>query len=220
MKIVTQRGHYHTVPVGIPDSVREKFVTTYGYQNPKKADSDLLLLNDNNLHEASPSQMWELIHTCHPSDWGYDIARGSVIREYERRGEEIHKSLQLPFDMEYPYVNVHSGYKAVHSLGDLLEKSNTLWNNYWSIHEHYYPVPEIGVALKQVRELLVQNTNKPKRPTKLKYAHEDNLYYNEFNHKDYQYAEKVLSAYLDKYGETATIFRPDSDNFLLFILNL
>ena len=213
------KGFYHEIEVGIPDNADELLVSG-NFRDDYSHFNELRQYHDKNLHTATPLHLWSLINMVHLTDKGYSVSRGAVIKEYGFRDADMNTSLGLPVHPEYPYVNRHRGYLSVATLDALMNSGHILDCDWWSIHQSYHPIPNFARALELIHVLLMENNHKPRRPAKMKYAHEDteHRYFNEFNNSELLVSAGIITAYLEKYGENIIV--KEINDFLLFSLTL
>jgi hypothetical protein len=165
----------------VPSESKEPFISGSLYVRDAKkiqeASPNLLLLNDNELSEATAVELFELSQMPHPTDYGFKIKRGTLLKEWETRGEEVFEELGFPTDLAYPYVNLHGGYTSVYPLSQILTSKGDSW---WAVVEHYRPIADTSITLLHIEQSLrvLENdrletinpkTNKPKAQAKEKY---------------------------------------------------
>jgi hypothetical protein len=139
---------------------------------------DLLKISDEDLSNSSALALFELLQMGHPSDYEINVYRVALLKEWEERGRELFDELGFPTDMTYPYVNLHTGYKSVESLGEILSDNNPEGDKWWAVAEHYRPIADVKKAVEIIEQLIKKQndekntlinpkTNKPK----LEYKH-------------------------------------------------
>lgn len=114
----------------------------------------LLKINNDNLNSASPLAMFELIQFGHPSEYGIDVNRQDLLKEWEKRGKSIFKEIGFPTDEIYPYVNLHTGYESVEPFKEMLYDNNPEGDEWWAIAEHSRPVADAKKALKIIDQMI------------------------------------------------------------------
>ncbi len=138
----------------------------------------LLKITNENLSDASPIAMFELMQFGHPSEHGVDVNRIDLLKEWEKRGKSIFKEIGFPTDNSYPYVNLHLGYESIEPLKEMLFDNNKEGDEWWAIAEHARPIADIKKALKIIdqmiekekREMKTYLNPKTEKP-KLEYKH-------------------------------------------------
>ncbi len=76
----------------------------------------LYTVNDENLKQVSGLELFQLSQMPHPNDYGIAVNRSTLLQEWENRGPEAFATIGYPTDLNYPYVNIHAGYKSVSPL--------------------------------------------------------------------------------------------------------
>lgn len=143
----------------------------------------LYKINDENLSEVSSLALFQLSQMAHPKDYGMHVNRSALLNEWESRSSETFEELGFPTDLEYPYVNIHTGYKSVSTLASQIGAFDDR-HQWWSAAEHSRPVADLakGVAIiddllfelmEQKLEFINPKTNKPKTDKKSKEAVSD-----------------------------------------------
>lgn len=151
------------VPVGL----REPFLTEkFGHNKIAsviKSDyPSLLRLNEDNLATATALEMLQIVKMSHPTNYGINVERSDMLREWERRGKELFKDLGYPIQKNYPYVNVHVSYESVDALETILFDLNRDGNQWWTVADYWFPVADMHEALNYVAKLtkeLVEQQN-------------------------------------------------------------
>jgi len=170
----------------------------------------LLKINNDNLSNASPTAMFELIQLGHPSEYGIDVNRQELIKEWEKRGKKIFKEIGFPTDEIYPYVNLYLGYESVEPFKELLFDNNKEGDEWWAIAEHFRPVADAKQGLKIIDQLIEKEkqemkthlnpkTNKPKLESK--HLVRDI----EMTIEHFEESKEVLQHYLDNPLENETV---------------
>ncbi len=145
----------------VPNAAKEPFqsgnITIGDAQFLKFKFPELYQIEDDTLQEATSLQLFQLLQMAHPTDFGMQVHRGSLLQEWENRGQSIFKAIGFPTDMNYPYVNLHTGYKSVESLEKVLHKfyKDPRW---WGVADNWRPVADIdkglGLIEKKQEELI------------------------------------------------------------------
>ncbi len=112
----------------------------------REIGSHLLVVTDENLGKQDAKTLFELAQMPHPKDYGFGVHRSDLLQEWEKRGEILLETLGYPTNLEYPYVNIHVGYKSVSSLGNLIEIEGK-GNKWWSVVQYARPIAEMDKAL-------------------------------------------------------------------------
>ncbi len=112
----------------------------------QKIAPHLLAVTDENLKDQNAKTMFELSQMPHPDDYGFSVSRSALLKEWQRRGKLLFKDLGYPTDLDYPYVNIHTGYKSVSPLGSLIDIERE-GNQWWSVIEHNRPIADLKAAL-------------------------------------------------------------------------
>ncbi len=178
----------HIVPnVLVPAQAGEPFQSgglTIGDGNFLKFKfPQLYKITDDNLSEVSPLALFQLSQMAHPKDYGMFVNRSTLLQEWENRGREAFLKLGYPIDLDYPYVNIHTGYKSVSTLGKEIGAYDDR-HRWWSSVEHSRPVADLDKGVTIIDELLLElvekktefinpRTNKPKTDKKSKEAVSD-----------------------------------------------
>ena len=120
---------------------------------------ELYKINNENLSEIIGLDMFRLSQMAHPKDFGIDVHRSNILQEWENRGSEAFKEIGYPTDLNYPYVNIHTGYKSVTPLGKEIraEEDRQTW---WSVVEHARPIAEPAKGIAIIDELLMELVEK------------------------------------------------------------
>jgi uncharacterized protein YqiB (DUF1249 family) len=114
----------------------------------------LLKITNENLSNASPIAMFELMQFGHPSEHGVDVNRIDLLKEWENRGKSIFKEIGFPTDNSYPYVNLHLGYESIEPLKEMLFDNNKEGDEWWAIAEHARPIADVKKALKIIDQMI------------------------------------------------------------------
>ncbi len=157
----------------VPALSKEPFISGNIYfanrSNIEKASPSLWEKKDSDLQRATATELFEMSQLPHPNEYGIDVKRGKLLKIWVSKGEKLLENLGFPTDKNYPYVNVHSGYKSVDTLEDILEPSGDSW---WSVVEHYRPIADLDKAISFIesevkrvdserQELINPKTKKP-----------------------------------------------------------
>ncbi|WP_029209434.1 N-6 DNA methylase [Aquimarina agarilytica] len=143
----------------------------------------LYKINDDTLSQVSPLALFQLSQMAHPKDYGMFVNRSALLREWESRGREAFETLGFPTDLDYPYVNIHTGYKSVSTLASEIGAYDDR-HQWWSAVEHSRPVADLEKGIIIIDDLLLKlveqqteyinpKTNKPKTDKKSKEAFND-----------------------------------------------
>ncbi len=106
----------------------------------------LFKVSDENLIDQQAKVLFELSQMPHPKDYGFSVNRSALLKEWQRRGKLLFEDLGYPINLDYPYVNIHTGYKSVSPLGDLIDIERE-GNQWWSVVEHNRPIADMKAAL-------------------------------------------------------------------------
>ncbi len=141
----------------IPSEGEEPFVSGSLYvgdgEKLEKQFPALWKLTNKDLPSTNALEMFYLSQMSHPIDYGIKISRGELLREWENRGEELFKELGFPIDRNYPYVNIHTGYGSVDSLGKEINENHAHW---WSVMEHYRPIANMDKAIEIIEQEIIK----------------------------------------------------------------
>lgn len=164
---------------------------------------ELYEIQDSKLLNTPAIQLFQLMQLSHPNDYGMQIHRASMLDVWEKRGEVIFEEIGFPTDRDYPYVNIHTGYKSVSSLERKLNHLSYT-PNWWAVASHDRPVADIDKGISIIKEKLLgfaydreeylnEKTGKPKTDK----ASKENLQRIDWEVQNYQ---ESLS-YLENYKE-------------------
>jgi len=106
---------------------------------------ELLRYNEFNIGEASAVEMYLLVQMPHPNNYGFNVSRSTVLKEWEKRGEQMAKELGLPTNPNALYKNNYTGNV------DKLKDPGKQW---WSVVEHSKPLVDYQEELKLKEKLL------------------------------------------------------------------
>ncbi|WP_346881274.1 N-6 DNA methylase [uncultured Algibacter sp.] len=120
---------------------------------------ELYKINDKNLSEVSGLAMFRLSQMAHPTDYGIDVHRSSVLQEWENRGSEAFKELGFPTDLNYPYVNIHVGYRSIAPLEAEIG-ANEDSHKWWTVVEHARPIADPAKGIAIIDEMLMELVEK------------------------------------------------------------
>lgn len=120
---------------------------------------ELHKINDDNLKEVSGLAMFQLSQMAHPKDYGIQVNRSSVLQEWENRGAEAFEEIGFPTDLNYPYVNIHTGYRSVDPLGVEVGASDDQ-HKWWAVVEHSRPIADPAKGIAIIDELLMELVEK------------------------------------------------------------
>lgn len=195
------------VPSGTTEPFHSHIFQIYDMKEVIKNNfSHLLKITDKNLSTASPIAMFELIQFGHPSEYGIDVNRQELLKEWEKRGKSIFKEIGFPTDAIFPYVNLHTGYESVEPLNEMLFDNNKEGDEWWAIAEHSRPVADAKKALKIIDQMIAKQkqemktylnpkTGKPK--LEAKHLVRDI----ELTIENFERSKEVLQHYLDNPSE-------------------
>ena len=182
------------VKIGIVGKVRE-------------ALSHLLELTDAALPDTGALDLFRLSQMAHPTDYGFKVNRGALLKVWNEKGEDLFKALGYPTAPNYPYVNIHSGYQSVYPLSTIIGEAPSRW---WAAIEHYRPIADMDTALEFIDEKIAelrdrQLTHTNPNTGKVKTKKEDKQSYRELGF-DIEYLENskmVVQKYIQP-GELET----------------
>lgn len=136
-------------------------------------------ITDDTLSKAPAVSIYELMQFAHPTEYGISVSRSALLRYYEREGKKLFKTLRLPTDISYPYINLHTHYLSVRPLREIIsnDKKQKQW---WHAVEHYRPIKDLNIALDHIKQelndakekqekLINPKTKKPKIASKEAY---------------------------------------------------
>ena len=140
-------------------------------------------ITDDTIDQASGLDLFRLSQMAHPNDYGISVNRSTVLREWESRGREAFEEIGYPTDLDYPYVNVHTGYKSVSTLASQIGAYDDR-HQWWSAVEHSRPIADLAKGIVIMDSLLMElvekklelvnpKTNKPRTDKKSKEAFND-----------------------------------------------
>lgn len=169
----------------------------------------LLKINNKNLNSASPIAMFELIQFGHPSEYGIDVNRQELLKEWEKRGKSIFKVIGFPTDENYPYVNLHTGYESVEPLNEMLFDNNKEGDEWWAIAEHSRPVADAKKGLKIIDQMIAKEKQEMKtylnpKTGKPKLEYKQQARDIEYTIDRFKESKEVLQHYLDNPPEAGT----------------
>lgn len=140
-------------------------------------------ITDDTIDQASGLDLFRLSQMAHPNDYGISVNRSTVLREWESRGREAFEEIGYPTDLDYPFVNVHTGYKSVSTLASQIGAYDDR-HQWWSAVEHSRPIADLAKGIVIMDSLLMElvekklelvnpKTNKPRTDKKSKEAFND-----------------------------------------------
>ena len=194
----------------VPVGSKEPFISSSFYISDaakiRELSPSLLKLNDDAITNATPVQLFELAQMDHPNQYGFNVSRSAVLREWEKRGKETFTTLGLPIDLNYPYVNAHVGYKSVYPLSSLLGDKYIQW---WHAVSTYRPIADMEIAIRIINkeldklkesllELVSPKTKKPKAKDKQRY-HDI-----KWDIESWEESKEVIQEYLKKNNSSGT----------------
>ncbi len=129
-------------------------------------------ITDETIDQVSGLDLFRLSQMAHPNDYGISVNRSTVLREWESRGREAFEEIGYPTDLDYPFVNVHAGYRSVSSLASQIGAYDNR-HQWWSAVEHSRPIADLEKGVVIIDDLLLEleedksefinpKTNKPK----------------------------------------------------------
>ena len=171
----------------------------------------LYKIKDETLSQASPLALFQLSQMAHPKDYGMFVNRSTLLREWESRGREAFEILGFPTDLDYPYVNIHTGYKSVSTLASQIGTYDDR-HQWWSAVEHSRPVADLEKGITIIDDLLLElveqqteyinpKTNKPKTDKKSKEAFNDI----EWEINRLERSKQVIVDYLENHKSQSTV---------------
>ncbi len=121
----------------------------------KKNFPNLYAIKTNELHQVSALELFQLSQMSHPTDYGMQVYRGDLLQEWENRGIKGFEQLGFPTAMNYPYVNIHTGYRSVSTLGGILgiEDDSFKW---WAVVEHGRPIANLPKGIVIIDNLIAE----------------------------------------------------------------
>ncbi len=171
----------------------------------------LYKINDETLSQVSPLALFQLSQMAHPKDYGMFVNRSALLREWESRGRKAFETLGFPTDLDYPYVNIHTGYKSVSTLASQIGAYDDR-HQWWSAVENSRPVADLEKGITIVDDLLLElveqqteyinpKTNKPKTDKKSKEAFNDI----EWKINRLERSKQVIVDYLENHKSQSTV---------------
>lgn len=115
----------------------------------------LYKITDENLNQVSGLELFQLSQMPHPKDYGVKVNRSALLQEWENRGPEAFSAIGYPTDLDYPYVNIHTGYRSVSPLGAEIDIENDS-HKWWSVVEHSRPVADPQKGIEIINDMLLQ----------------------------------------------------------------
>ncbi|WP_025663320.1 Eco57I restriction-modification methylase domain-containing protein [Aquimarina megaterium] len=162
----------------------------------------LLEASDDNLSELTAKELFELIQMAHPNDYGFAVTRSAMLREWEKRGQQIFEELGFPTDANYPYVNVNTGYRGVYRLQNIIGKYGKA-QSWWSAAKNYRPIANLEKAIEIIEEEKAdfknqQLTHTNPKTGKPKSNKKDKELYRKINYKieDLENSKKLIKSFL------------------------
>jgi len=191
----------------VPTHAKEPFqsgkISIDDIEDLKKNFPNLYQIKTEELPSASALELFQLSQMPHPIEYGIQVYRGDLLSEWENRGADAFEQLGFPTAMNYPYVNIHTGYRSVSTLGSILgiEDNRFKW---WAVVEHGRPIADLskGIVIidSLVTDLLIEQQKyvnpKTKRP---KSKPEDKEAYSDISFKvsRLKLSKQVITNYLD-----------------------
>ncbi|EDP96510.1 N-6 DNA methylase [Kordia algicida OT-1] len=173
----------------------------------KKDFPHLYKIKTDELHDVSALELFQLSQLPHPTNYGMQVYRSDLLQEWEHRGADGFDALGFPTDMNYPYVNIHTGYRSVTTLANALENSFEPERDrlkWWAVIEHARPIasPSKGIVIIDhlISELVIERqkyinpqTKRPKTGSENKEAYRDLS----FKIERLRLSRQVITGYLD-----------------------
>jgi hypothetical protein len=200
----------------VPKNAKEPFQSGNVYidkaKELKKNFPHLYDIKTDELHKASALELFQLSQLPHPNNYGMQVYRSDLLQEWENRGVDAFHKLGFPTNMNYPYVNIHTGYRSVTTLGNALENSFEPEKHrlkWWAVVEHGRPIasPSKGIVIidNLISELFTElqqhinpKTKRPKTNAKDKEAYHDLS----FKIARLKLSRKVITDYMSTQVET------------------
>ena len=160
------------VPVAAKEPFQSGNITIGATSFLRHRFAELYKISNEDLSEASAVQLFQLIQLSHPIDYEIDVNRSMLLSEWDNRRETVFNEIGFPTDLNYPYVNINTGYKSVAPLEKVLFRFSKT-PSWWGVADNWRPIADIerGIALTEevLQELLEQQeeyinlkTRKPK----------------------------------------------------------
>ncbi|WP_046756614.1 Eco57I restriction-modification methylase domain-containing protein [Kordia jejudonensis] len=194
------------VRVLVPILANEPFQSGGVYVNERenlKIDfPELYTITAKELPNISGVNLFRLSQLGHPQEYGIDISRRAVHNEIEHRGESLFEEIGFPTDINYPYININTGYNSIQSLKYVIDKDgkNHWW---WTALEHWRPVADIPKATayidNEIAKLLVDQQeyiNPTTKRVKTKKEYREAYYNLDFEIKNLKKSKVCLKEYL------------------------
>ncbi|WP_430409216.1 N-6 DNA methylase [Kordia sp.] len=119
----------HIENVLVPIHAREPFVSGDVKEDHtdeiKMFFNDLYEITEDTLHEASTLELFYLAQLEIPFKHGILVTDNAINDEWAKRGADGFAELGFPFDLEYPYVNIHAGYFNIAPLRAFIKNPNS-----------------------------------------------------------------------------------------------
>ena len=198
------------VPSGTTEPFHSQIFQIYDMKEILKNNfPHLLKINNENLSSASAIAMFELMQFGHPGEYGIDVNRQELLKEWEKRGKSIFKEIGFPTDVIYPYVNLHTGYESVESLNEMLFDNNKEGDEWWTIAEHSRPVADAKKALEIIDQMIEKEKQEMKtylnpKTGKPRLESKHLVRDIELTIENFEDSKAVLQHYLDNPPETGT----------------
>ena len=116
--------------------------------------------NDKNIREAPAKDLFCLSQMSHPKDYGISVNRSTLLELWEQKGKNLFKELGYPTDLNYPYVNIHTGYGSITTLGTQIGVGDKWGVKWWSAIEHTRPIADLNKAINHINKLLKEQEEK------------------------------------------------------------
>ncbi|MCR6637469.1 MAG: hypothetical protein NVV82_00305 [Sporocytophaga sp.] len=211
------------IPISVrkPWCCRDIYVTDLMKEFKKGKFPDLKSLTNKDLPNLSPSQMFELLQFSHPTEYKIKIDRMDLLLEWEKRGKTIFEKLGFPTDINYPYVNVNTGYRSVYTLGHNIneERENVQW---WACAQNNLPMGDLerGIEIldREINTLNeVQQTLIDPKTKKVKSRNKDLYNQNAFEINSYERGKLVISEYLKRSESDKSIKEKEAEAQIMIV---
>lgn len=164
-------------------------------------------IQDETLIYTIPSQLFTLSQFPDTDKLGIQVNEQSLQSHWMYYGDHLFELLGYPTHMDYPYVNIHTGYRSVSPLGNLIDVERK-GNQWWSVVEHNRPIADMQTALQFIDKEIesftkVRDTFTNPRTGKPKTKQEDKEQYRSLSFKieSFESSKLVIQNYLDTQKE-------------------
>jgi len=195
----------------IPKGVEAPFNTGKVYVSDAKSINEQYTVLNNitaqNIHLASAKELFILSQMPHPNDYGFSVHRSELLNIWEKKGEQLFNELNYPTTINYPFVNIHTGYSSVNTLEGIIGRHSNERKQWWSAVEHARPIKNLKEAITDITTLISDietemltlvnpKTGKPK-------SKNINAYHGlEYDKGSYQSSLSVITDYLENQPNT------------------